>query len=407
MIKLEPGGQAPVISYQVADATSYAGRHYVELALDPEDFIAIVDQQRDEPLGAVSLRAASGGGCLDGIVAGADVLAVGEDCDGALRVDATRPLSEGLAALSATAVQAAAQDGRQIVLVSNLAGELDYRVTASSSRDEAAGGGQDGPVSTGTTTTLRIQVEIQTPIADVELAGPSTGVQVTVQGSAEVVTGLGSLRLVQVRLDEGTWVEAAQLDGVADWSAWTATLTVTESGWHTIDAQALHAAHGSGSASVRVRTRLAVAGDGDATVPTLTITEPLDGTTIVKADGQVVVGIRGTADDPGGVASVTVAVDGGVAAPATPNTAGDWSTWAADVAVTGAGTHVRTAVCRDNAGNQQHQQVKVVVSTAAARTLIGTRLIRSDLPAFRRERQAGLEHFGLPDRRELARLPRR
>jgi hypothetical protein len=125
MIKLEPGGQAPVISYQVADATSYAGRHYVELALDPEDFIAIVDQQRDEPLGAVSLRAASGGGCLDGIVAGADVLAVGEDCDGALRVDATRPLSEGLAALSATAVQAAAQDGRQIVLVSNLAGELD------------------------------------------------------------------------------------------------------------------------------------------------------------------------------------------------------------------------------------------------------------------------------------------
>jgi hypothetical protein len=150
-----------------------------------------------------------------------------------------------------------------------------------------------------------------------------------------------------------------------------------------------------------------VAGDGDATVPTLTITEPLDGTTIVKADGQLVVGIRGTADDPGGVASVTVAVDGGVAAPATPNTAGDWSTWAADVAVTGAGTHVLTAVCRDNAGNQQHQQVKVVVSTAAARTLIGTRLIRSDLPAFRRERQAGLEHFGLPDRRELARLPRR
>src|SRR5262245_35225985 len=38
MIKLEPGGTAPILSYNVPEPTSYTGRHVIELELPQEWF---------------------------------------------------------------------------------------------------------------------------------------------------------------------------------------------------------------------------------------------------------------------------------------------------------------------------------------------------------------------------------
>src|SRR4051794_10510778 len=40
MIKLDPGGKAPILSYNVPEPTSYAGRHVVELKFPAEIFTA-------------------------------------------------------------------------------------------------------------------------------------------------------------------------------------------------------------------------------------------------------------------------------------------------------------------------------------------------------------------------------
>src|SRR6266536_5541233 len=38
MIKLEPGGKAPILSYNVPEPTSYSGRNFIELELPDEYF---------------------------------------------------------------------------------------------------------------------------------------------------------------------------------------------------------------------------------------------------------------------------------------------------------------------------------------------------------------------------------
>src|SRR6185295_120464 len=129
-------------------------------------------------------------------------------------------------------------------------------------------------------------------------------------GSAEVFSGFGSVRKVQVRLDSGSFVDATQPSGVTDWSSWTATFTITTSGLHTIEAKGLHSSSTSatGTAKIKVRTRLSAPSGGDNTAPTLAVTEPVDGTTLVKADGNATVRVAGTAQDADGIRTVTVAV---------------------------------------------------------------------------------------------------
>jgi Bacterial Ig domain len=377
MIKLEPNGQAPVISYKLPEATSYAGRHYIELDLRPEDFLdEIAAPQRDDAIASGVLHTVGRREGIGSIVAGPDVLAIDEATDGSLKISATRPLSEHLAALTADTVDALSREGRDVVLVPNLAGNLDYRVSAQALK-KGEGTGEDPTSSGGDGGPPKILVTIDTPAPNAELTGPSDGMVVTVEGGAEVFRGFGFVRKVQVRIDGEAWLDALQPPGVTDWSSWTATFLVTSSGLHTIEAKGLHSSSTSatGTAKVTVRTKLTAPPSNDSTAPTLAVTQPLDGTTVVKADGNAVVRVTGTAQDAGGVASVAVAVDNGVAAVAAPKAPGDWSSWAIDVGVGGPGPHVLTAICRDQAGNEQRQAVHVTVAATAPRVLIGRRLM--------------------------------
>src|SRR5204862_5260639 len=38
MIKLEPGGKAPILSYNVPEPTSYSGRNFIDLQIDKASF---------------------------------------------------------------------------------------------------------------------------------------------------------------------------------------------------------------------------------------------------------------------------------------------------------------------------------------------------------------------------------
>ncbi len=95
------------------------------------------------------------------------------------------------------------------------------------------------------------------------------------------------------------------------------------SGWHDLEAEGIHSAVASANATAKVRVRaiLTAPPSNDSTPPTLTVAEPLDGTTIVKADANVSVRVAGSAQDAGGVDSVAVAVDSGTPTAASPKAA--------------------------------------------------------------------------------------
>ena len=59
IIKLEEGGQASVISYNVPEPTSYTGRNFIELALEKSDFLPVALEVPEEETGDTG---SSGGG---------------------------------------------------------------------------------------------------------------------------------------------------------------------------------------------------------------------------------------------------------------------------------------------------------------------------------------------------------
>ena len=183
----------------------------------------------------------------------------------------------------------------------------------------------------------------------VKISSPAVGAAVrgtiTVSGTASDNVQVAS---VAVSVDGGVYVAA---QGTTSWSFALDTRSLAD-GAHTVTARAKDAAGNASTASVSFNSSNAA----DTTPPVVTIAAPSGGATV---GGKV--SVAGTAADAGGLAGVSVSVDGGLYQPATGT-----SSWTDGVDTSSLvdGTHTITARAIDMSGNAATASVAVDVQNA-------------------------------------------
>jgi len=182
----------------------------------------------------------------------------------------------------------------------------------------------------------------------VSIASPAAGA--TVRGTIGVAgTASDNVQVasIAVSVDGGAYVAA---QGTTSWSFALDTRSLTD-GAHTVTARAKDAAGNATTASVRFTSS-----NADTTPPMVSISAPSGGATVGGT-----VSVSGTASDTGGLAGVSVSVDGGLPQPATGT-----ASWTDGVDTTSLadGTHTVTARAIDTSGNAATASVSVNVQNA-------------------------------------------
>jgi hypothetical protein len=182
-----------------------------------------------------------------------------------------------------------------------------------------------------------------------------TNGRVTIQGTA---SDNGALKLVEVRIDEGSYV-AATPKSAGDWSSWSMSVDLGTSGSHRIVPRATDNAGNQAWNSIFITAII------DSTAPLVTVTSPSNGATVPV--GTLVV--QGTTSDNtggSGIKSVQIRLDGGSFLNVVPKSTNDWSSWTASFGILTAGSHTFQARATDKAGN--YKDSSVAITTAAATT---------------------------------------
>ena len=195
----------------------------------------------------------------------------------------------------------------------------------------------------------------------VSITTPSTGS--TVQTNTVIpVTGTAldpdsGISIVRVKFGSGNY-QTATPNAAGDWSSWSITLDVATSGTYRIVARATDSAGKQGSDSISVNVIV------DATNPSFAITSPSTGSTVLAGS----VPVKGTAADNSGgsgVSKVELKLDSDLYKTATPNAAGDWSSWSASLEVA-SGQHTIYARATDKVGNQAMTSTPVNVASTSS-----------------------------------------
>jgi hypothetical protein len=178
--------------------------------------------------------------------------------------------------------------------------------------------------------------------------GSAASGAVAVSGTAGDVSGITS---VDVDVDGGTPQRAT---GTTNWTTSVDT-TGLASGPHTVNVTATDTDGNTGTASVTVTVPA-----HNVVTPTVTISQPAGASTV-----SGLVAIAGTAADPGGIASVQVAVDTG-----TPHAATGTTSWTSsvDTSVLTNGSHTINVQVTDNDGFVGTASVTVTVNNASTAT---------------------------------------
>lgn len=339
MVKLEPGGVAPIISYNVPEPTTYSGRNFIDLQFPASYFVVGTNPAAAVAPSAVHVEA----------LALTDVDAAGAS-SAALAPPPVAVAPEEEAAMTAA--------GKRLQVYRTMAGSLAHTwVDGSLAPDPAAEPG-------GAMTSLRmrddewepepevpeVDVTVTAPVDGQSVTGPHTGAQITVQGSAWSNRTLGS---VSGRVGGGSFQVATRSGGT-----WSLPVRLTEPGWTTITARARTTGGLVTESTVNVNVVLEAA--PDSTPPAVAVRTPPNGAALSVETAPAKVTVTGSAGDANGIRLVDVSVDrqGWVAA-----TAGsaDWSSWSAQVDLA-PGRHTIVARACDNAGNLTEQEVPVTVS---------------------------------------------
>lgn len=421
MIKLEPSGVAPVISYNVPEPTSYSGRNFIDLQLGASYFKPTTPStpasltslaNSTDALAALVMQAASDK-TLDaapdasraGFALSADAGESAFDLPTLLAGLKASGLevSEKLANLDLREVNAMQRLGKRLNIYRTLYGTLAYNYVdapeqiestelaeipaASNERFAAAlaaptspdpvysppldsgmdqnaipekptdGGGGGGG---GGTPTVTVNVQINSPVANATINGAHTGAAFQVSGAASASSG--SITNVEIQVGSGAFQNATPA-AAGNWSSWTYNANVPTAGQVTITARATHSGGKTSSHSVTVQ--VALAPPPDLTPPGLSITFPTGGQEFAgTVAGVALVNVSGTASDiQSGVQSIEVKLDEGAFSQATAVSA-DWSSWSKSVTVNSAGSHTITVRSTDKAGNVTTKTVGVRVNAA-------------------------------------------
>lgn len=343
MTKLQPGGVAPVISYNVPEPTTYSGRNFIDLQFPASYFVVGTHPAAAvEPSTAHVKALASSDPSLDAQADAALIAAPGVDVDPA----------------EAAAMEAA---GKRLQVYRSMSGALthtwvDAQLAPEPSREPGARMASlmmrddDNPNDPGPIEPPEVDISITSPGDGQSVSGPHTGVQVRISGAAWSNRTLGG---VSVRIGSGSFAPATRSG-----SNWTYDALLTQPGWNQITARARTTGGLISDSTVSVNVMLQAA--PDATPPAVTITSPSNGAGLNTEASPTSITVTGTAGDASGIRLVDVSVDGQPFSPATA-TSPDWSTWSTQISVP-AGNHTIKARACDNAGNYSEQSVSVSVA---------------------------------------------
>ena len=402
MIKLQAGGVAPVISYNVPEATTHSGRNFIDLQIPDSYFIPPqAPTAKLKALTTTSLRAAS---AAPAEVTGAQIkaelaqqLAMIQD-----------PLSPELQNLDLDEVVMMAQAGKQLALYRSTTGKVKYtyvdkRLEAETPpfvpdqhppefideeiEQEAIDDGvsveradnrtpiasmlpprerdprdpDPEPIEPIVTTT----VNITAPTNNETILGPATGAQFTISGTASArryIAGRPSTSVqisqVLVKVGNGAYQTAA-LNG----NSWSFAARATNPGSLPIQVQAMALGGESDVKSITVNVSLE---QPDRMAPVVAIASPPNGTTVTAPTGSnsVPISISGTATDNKGVQLVELMVDNNNQyVQVNPKNAGDWSAWSKQISLS-PGSHTITVRATDAAGNTAPSSINVTVNVA-------------------------------------------
>ena len=342
-MKLQPGGVAPVISYNVPEPTTYSGRNFIDLAFPASYFVV-----GTHPATAVAPSPAH-----------LKAIATSDLTMGSEKVrTAPAPLVH-VDPDEAVAMEAA---GKRLQVYRSLSGALkhtwvDQRLAPEPSADPGARlaslmmRDDDNPYDPGPVEDPpEIEVSITSPGEGQSVSGPHTGAQLRIAGTAWTNRTLGG---VSVRIGSGSFVAATRSG-----SSWTYDAVLTQPGWNQITARARTTGGLISDSTVSVNVMLQPA--PDTTAPAVAITSPSNGAGLNTETGPMSLTVTGTAGDAGGIRLVDVSVDGAPFSPATAGTS-SWSSWSAQVSLP-AGNHTIKARACDNAGNYTESSVSVSVA---------------------------------------------
>jgi hypothetical protein len=341
LVKLEPGGVAPIISYNVPEPTTYSGRNFIDLQFPASYFV----------VGTNAATTLTGGSTAEVMMADAD--------GGPLepyRTLATHSLAAAVG-VDPEEVELMARQGMRLQVYRSMSGAL--RSTWVEANLAPHPGTEPGAravravYANGETEPAEIQVAITSPANNATISGPYTGATLQVQGTVWSNRTIGD---VSVRIGSGSFQTATRSGGT-----WTFTTTLTAPGWTSVTARARTS--GGIISDDTISVNVALAPPPDTVPPAVGITAPPNGGSLSGPSTGVTVTVAGTAADPSGIQTVDVRVDTGAYQQATPKAPGDWSTWTRPVTLT-IGNHTISARARDNAGNLSEQTIAVSATLA-------------------------------------------
>ncbi|WNQ13868.1 Ig-like domain-containing protein [Paenibacillus aurantius] len=367
MIKLQPGGEASVLSYNVPEPTTYSGRNFIDLQLPDSYFIPSKPEVTINGLAASPESRAA---------------ALPTEPYNVLAASGADRLSPKLASLTPEEVAQMAEQGKKLNLYRSMTGALTYNyidaegvdapVLASapyaasgrSSLLKADDGGIVGmlPIDDDNDPDpepdpVEISCDITSPAPNSTINGVYTGAVFDVRGSATVDYGGGSITKVLVTVGTRT-AQTANLSG----SSWVLPgVTVTTPGTLDITAKAYHS---TGMTSLRkITVTVTIAPAPDVTLPVVKITTPSPGQ--IYSSGSIVV--EGTASDNKGVSRVELSVDGGPLVQA--ESLNGWANWKKGLTLA-PGNHSIVATCTDVSGNKATASLTVGVDTSPPKVTI-------------------------------------
>jgi hypothetical protein len=385
MAKLQPGGQAAIINYNVPEPTSYSGRNIIELQFPSSYFI---QDTSNSTVNSQTFSTRSRSGTKIKETTRADVIKAMKEGfsdkrffisnqmhEGIIRLEekpansgfqvlSTEQVSSKLANINPDEVLAAIRAGKKLGIYRSMYGSLTYDYINPPKNYEATEN-LDIPGRRGHVITQRpidplppphrsvFSINITSPPDGGKVAGPSTGVLIEVHGTCDDKSKI--IETVEMTVDPNPKVLATpSIPG--DWSSWSASDTVSKAGPYNITARATD---GDGNVQTsKVTVSVEVRDSADKNPPNINIDFPAE---LDSFSAEADINVTGTASDLGsGVLQVQVQI-GNDSKVATPKAPDDWSRWSASFKITALGLHTITATATDKAGLTNHADRSIKV----------------------------------------------
>lgn len=433
MIRLEPNGVAPVLSYNVPEPTSYSGRNYIDLQVDSSLWKEDPGLEPNGPL--PGSQADAGAAAAREPVAASSfrslALPAGETPETAPRTLVDEPTFGApapslmmrddedpwdpepepeivLATLDSHASGATIRgphSGAQATFSGVASADLgvskvEFKIGTAPYQPASFDGSRWSYAAafgaTGTSVVLKVLVtsfsgktasrsitvnvtldpppDTVDPILAIQSPADGTAIVQGENGTAVLVQGTASdagsgIRVVEVAVNGGAWSPATSVSGT--YSVWNHSLTFGPVGQYRIDVRATDQAGRTATRSVH----LEILGR-DTAPPTFSVTSPLPNSRITGPFEGVTVDFQGSAQDDNGVARVELFVNGNPAPiTALPRSGPSLDQWGAPVTFDTRGPNLVRVVVTDVHGNVREQTFQYQVELIPQVTSRLTRLI--------------------------------